>query len=245
MRAWPEVLDEVQTLQAVVNGASLARYGDGELKMASHDAGIKSQDSDAALSQRLREVLLKPGACLVGLPNIHEVLRQHVSDQKVEHWSKYMRYGRMLSVMDRPYVSAFITRPDSAPWIDTPAYWKLFASLWVGQDVTVVRGSGKSLTGDRLIEWGAGTVTEILAPRQHAWFQYQELLERIGTPARALLCLGPTATVMAMDLCAKGVHAIDCGHVGMFYRKYLAQEPMDVTEDDKAGDRIRMEPVRA
>ncbi len=165
------------------------------------------------------------------MPNIHAVIDEHVSDQKVEHWSKYLNYRSLLS--DRPYYSSFVTRPDSAPWINTAAYWALLESLWLGQDVTLVRGSGKSLVGEDLD--GARTVTEIVAPRQHAWAEYASLLARIGTPKRALLCLGPTATVMAVDLCARGVHAIDLGHVGMFLRKVKRGQPLVVTEEDKVA----------
>lgn len=225
---YPIVTGEVETLDLVVSGRSLARYGDGEIKMASHWAGIKSQVADRRLSIRLREILLDSGACLVGIPNIRS------DTPKAAHWGKYM-YAADLIDDRRQYVSSFVTRPDSAPWIDTPAYWATLESLWRDQDITLVRGSGKSLTADLLMESGARIVTEIIAPRQHAWADYDQLLERIGTPARALLCLGPTATVMAVDLCAKGVHAIDLGHVGMFWKKHRRGDPMVVTDQDKAA----------
>lgn len=222
MTAYPNVLDECSTLQLVLSGRSLARYGDGEFKMC-RGASIKSQRASASLARRLREVLHDSGTCLVGIPNI----QSHTP--KGEFWQKQTRFADLLT--DRQYVSSFITRPDSAPWIDTAQYWAAVESLWVGQDVTLVRGSSKSLIADDLV--GAGTVTEVIAPRQHAWVDYSELLKRIGTPARALLCLGPTATVMAVDLSARGVHAIDLGHIGMFLRKRRRGEPMWVTPQDK------------
>jgi hypothetical protein len=225
---YPAVLSEFETLDRVLAGASLARYGDGELKMADHVAGIKSQVADRRLSNRLRGILLESGDCLVGIPNIRS------DTPKAEHWGKYMRFAHLLT--NRSYASSFITRPDSAPWIDLPAYWARVESLWVGQDVTLVRGSTKSLTAADLA--GAGTVTEIVAPRQHAWAEYETLLERIGRPARTLICLGPTATVMAVDLCARGVHAIDLGHIGMFLRKRRRGEAMAVTEEDRAHDKV-------
>lgn len=221
------VLSEPETLELVLSGRSLARYGDGELKMC-EGASIKSQRHHPDLQQRLRDVLQDSGACLVGIPNIRS------ETPKAEHWGKFMGYSKFLAE-GRAYVSSFVTRPDSAPWIDTPAYWSALESLWVGQEVTLVRGSGKSFTAERLMAAGAGGVTEILVPRQHAWAEYPQILERIGTPARAILCLGPTATVMAVDLCAKGVHAIDLGHMGMFHKKHLAGEPMWVTEADKVA----------
>lgn len=223
MNAYPRVCAERDTLTAVLAGRSLARYGDGELKMC-RGASIKSQAFDAELSRRLREILRDSGDCLVGLPNLHS------DTPKAEFWRPFGVFADLLTA--RPYYSAFISRPDSAPWIDTQDYWQAIESLWIGQDVTLVRGSGKSLVAEDLV--GAKTVTEIIAPRQHAWAAYQDLLDRIGTPARALLCLGPAATVMAVDLCAKGVHAIDLGHCGMFLKKHRRGEPMTVTREDKA-----------
>jgi hypothetical protein len=225
---YPSVTGERETLDRVLDGASIARYGDGEFKMASHGASIKSQRGHPELTRRLRAILEDSGACLVGIPNIRS------ATPKVEFWGKYMRYADLLA--DRPYVSSFITRPDSAPWIDTPEYWATVESLWRGRDVTLVRGSTKSLVAEDLAS--ARTVTEIVAPRQHAWAEYASLLERIGTPERVLLCLGPTATVMAVDLCAKGVQAIDLGHLGLFRRKHLRGEPMWLSKEDKSHDQV-------
>lgn len=227
MTTYPRVMSELKTLRLVASGHSIARYGDGEIRMADRPVGIKSQVYHPALQRRLAEILHDSGECLVGIPNIHS------ETPKAEHWGKYHVYSRLLT--ERAYVSSFITRPDSAPWIDTDEYWALLESLWRGKAVTIVRGSSKSFTAERLIESGAGEVTEILAPRQQAWAEYDALLERIGTPETALLCLGPTATVMAVDLCARGVHAIDLGHAGMFHRKHLQGEPMWVTETDKVA----------
>ncbi len=231
---YPKVTGEFETLQRICAGASIARYGDGEFKMAAHGAGIKSQRPHPALTARLQNILKDSGKCLVGIPNIHAVLEHESSTgQKIEFWTKQMRYGGILN-LNRSYVSSLISRPDSAPWIDKDAYWQLLESLWVGQDVTVVRGSGKSLCPDDLV--GARTITDVLCPKQHAFSDYASILERIGTPKRALICLGPTATVLAVDLCKRGVHAIDLGHVALFLRKRRRGEPMFVTDADKSHD---------
>ena len=74
MKKYPRVFGEVETLQRVVAGASLARYGDGEFKMASRVVGIKSQVADERLSGRLASILTTSGSCLVGVPNIHAVI---------------------------------------------------------------------------------------------------------------------------------------------------------------------------
>jgi len=223
---YPTVMGESDTLDLVLSGRSIARYGDGEFKVAA-GRWIKSQDADAELAQRLKDILIDSGDCLVGIPNI-------LSDTpKSKFWNAHLCYDRLL--VDRSYVSAFVSRPDSAPWINAEEYWARIESLWRGRPVTLVRGSTKSLTGELLVEHGSGPVTEVVSTRKNAWYEYSSLLKRIGTPDRALICLGPTATVMAVDLCAKGVHAIDLGHLGMFYKKHLKGTLMVVTDEDKVA----------
>lgn len=222
MKSYPNVLGESYTLDRVLAGASLARYGDGEFKMC-RGSGIKSQEANPELSKLLGSILKDSGDCLVGIPNIHS------ETPKADFWGKHQAFSSLL--VDRPYVSSFVTRPDSAPWINTPDYWERIESLWKGQAITLVRGSSKCLTSADVAS--ASEITEIIAPKQHAFADYDALMERIGKPKRAIICLGPTATVMAVDLCARGVHAIDLGHVALFLRKYRRGEPMSLTKDDK------------
>lgn len=209
-RPWPLVLSEEETLDLVLAGRSLARYGDGEFKLC-HGGAIKSQAYDPALGKRLREILLRSGECIVGIPNLHMPTKPF--------WDQF-RNERITGLLDmkRVYGSSFVSRPDSAPWIHKATYWEKIERLWRGKRVTLVRGSGKSLTASVLTP-SAASVNEILCARQHAWFEYDDLLERIGRPERVLLCCGPTATVLAVELAARGIHAIDLGHIGMWVKR--------------------------
>jgi Glycosyltransferase GT-D fold len=210
-RAWPAVLSEEETLRQVVEeGRSLARYGDGEFKLC-QGGSIKSQVFEPTLGKRLREILLSSGDCLVGIPNLAMPTKPF--------WDQF-RVPKITAFFDmkRVYGSAFVSRPDSAPWIHNPTYWKNIESLWRGRNVTLVRGSGKSLTA-ALLTPSAASVNEILCPRQNAWAERGALLEQIGRPERVLLCCGPTATVLAADLAAIGVQAIDLGHIGMWFKR--------------------------
>src|SRR5262245_51769959 len=92
------------------------------------------QPYDATLARRLREVLKESGDCLVGIPNIHS------DTPKAAFWQRYADQWVTKHLAAREYVSSFITRPDSAPWIDGPAYWAKVRRLWAGKDVTLVRG---------------------------------------------------------------------------------------------------------
>lgn len=227
---YPPVLGEVETLRRVVAGESLARYGDGEFKHCKDQRNV-SQVWDPRLSARLRAILQDSGRCLVGIPNLHS------ETPKAAFWQGHTWATRYLHP-DRSYVSAFITRPDSAPWIHAPAYWRLLESLWVGQDVAVVFGSGKSLQPADLT--GARSIAPVPCPRQHAFAEYDAILQRVleTRMPRALLCLGPTATVLAVDLCARGVHAIDLGHVALFLRKARRGDAMGLTKDEKGHDKV-------
>lgn len=221
-------LDEDATLDAVLAGASLARFGDGEINLALGRALCVTQAPDPELQARLL-VAMVAGRCLIGVPRFN-------IGPKAPFWSKYDRREiHALMNPNRNYGSAFVTRPDSAPWINRPDYWAKVKRLWAGKDVTLVRGSGKSLTADMLVE--ARQVREIVAPAKNAFAQYDALMAEIGTPETVLLCLGATATIMAEELSVKGVHAVDLGHVGMFIRKHERGAPMTVTEADRDWDR--------
>lgn len=219
MIQYPTVLDEWATLQHVQAGGSLARYGDGELAVSDGRA-IYFQSAQPVLATRLRTILRgDAGRCLVGIPH----LMSSRPLPKAVYWQKY-RARFALATGPGVYGSSFVTRPDNAPWLNVPCYWQALESLWRDRHVVLVRGSDLSLVAADLTS--ATAVREVLAPSVDAWAQYDALLEAVGRPDVALLCLGPTATVMAVDLCARGVQAIDLGHVGMFLHWHRQGLPM-------------------
>lgn len=227
---YPAVLSEALTIQRALDGSNLARFGDGELKLAlGRDA--KSQRHHPALEQALRKVLRDwRGRCVPCVPNIAAK-----TSPKEEFWGPYRgeKYARLYDAGGF-YGSSFVTRPDSAPVPFTPDYWRLVQRLWLGLDVVVVGGSGKSLKAADLV--GAASVEEIEAPRQHAWDVHGDLLERLKVERRRVfLCLGATATVLAWELAQHRVHAIDLGHLAIFKRKADLGEPMQVTDEDRAA----------
>jgi hypothetical protein len=228
VKRWPAVLSEEETLDEVLAGRSIARYGDGEFKLC-QGASIKSQQFEPKLGRRLRAILLERSKadCIVAIPNLNVPTKPFWDGFKTPKTTA-------LFDMKRVYGSAFISRPDSAPWIHQPRYWRKVESLWKGQEVTLVRGSGKSLTAGVLAS--AKAVNEIMCARQHAWAEREELLEKIGRPRRVLLCCGPTATVLAADLAERGVHAIDLGHIGMWFKR-LDKSALDALEIGRAEER--------
>jgi hypothetical protein len=207
-----KTLSELETI-AAAHKRSLARFGDGELRLAIGGA-CSSQRADKKLAGELRRLLTESCDTLVGIPNFAKTPNR-------ETWTRYAAHPYDKLYKLPTYGSAFITRPDNAPWIDTPDYWDAVRGLWAGKLVTLVLGDRKSLTPD-MIEAGeaGGTVKRVIeAQRTHAYADVDAIQEEIGTePGLVLMCLGATATVLARRLDDKGVHALDLGHIGMFMR---------------------------
>lgn len=222
MRKYPEILSEDVTIELAAT-KSIARFGDGEWRCAV-GGGCTSQRADPALARELQNILLHPGECIVCLPNIFNGCPRKVS------WIRYTEERYVKYCGAKVYGSAFITRPDNAPWIDRPDYWAKVRALWTGVDVVLVVGTAKdggaekkSITKE-MIGADALSVTEVIGPRQHAYAEIDELERQICvatgemTNGRILLCLGVTATVLAYRLAIQGFHAIDLGHIGMFMK---------------------------
>jgi len=208
-----QVLDERQTIEHAVAGQSLARFGDGELRLAL-GGEAKSQQRNRELSVQLRQILREPGPALVCIP-------RHEGPKKL-WWEEYQR-PKFTALYEQPlYGSAFISRPDSAPWIDTPEYWSRVSDIWKGRDVVLMRGGENSLRPEQLA--GAESVTDLIGPPLHAFASIEALMrDTVRAVHRypqglVLLCLGATATVMAWRLAQLGRQAIDIGHIGMFMR---------------------------
>ena len=209
MKEYPEILSEDVTL-GEASKVSIARFGDGEWRCAIGGA-CTSQRADVALSRELQHILLRPNGCLVCLPNVFG------GCPRKESWIRYTADQYVKYCGAKVYGSAFITRPDNAPWIDRPEFWERVRNLWRGQEIVLVTGDKKSITTEMI---GAeAVVREVHGPRQHAYAEIDRIEEEIGkTSARVLLCLGTTATVLAYRLSRKGIHALDLGHIGMFMR---------------------------
>lgn len=220
MLPYPKVLTEDQTLDRALAGMCVARYGDGELNLALGGACI-FQKPNNVLAAELKKILVRPRKnLLVCIPNIEAPTKAS--------WKRYgeARYRGLYT--DGPYGSAFISRPDSATWIDTPEYWAKLSLLWQGKHVTLVKGTDASIRPEQL---DAASVRIIHGPGEDAFAEIDRIDREIGSPrGPVLLCLGPTATVLAHRLSLRKVQGLDLGHVGRYmrHRGAYAIKPADL-----------------
>jgi hypothetical protein len=210
---YPPVMSEIETLQAAISGRSIARLGDGELRLADGRDCI-SQVASKSLRGEMIRVLTGDHNTLVCIP--------HMASPKFEKtWNRY-HMDKYVQYYTRPeYGSAFISRPDSAPWIDTDYYWDLCEQLWAGKDVVlVISEEHSSLRPGQLHSVRSLRVVE--GPRRDAYEQIGILEAKIGIleeGATVVLCLGACATVLAVRLNTRfKAHALDLGHIGRMMR---------------------------
>lgn len=213
---YPNVLGEWDTLTKVLEGASIARYGDGELKLMQGRRCV-SQTPDEALRDELVTIIgQRSPHALVGIPTLDKRSPKfHLWDGMKAKWLPFLDPKAL-------YVSSFITRPDSAPWAGTKEFFDAVESLWKGQRVTFVGNGVRSLTPKFLMDTGAEHVDWVECSYAHSYVQIDELVRQARAKGnhRILLCVGPTATCMAERLAVAQHHAIDLGHIGMFWRRY-------------------------
>ncbi len=213
---YPKVLSEDETLDIALNGRSISRYGDGELRLALGGTSA-SQEANPELKRELQRILAVPSKALPCIPNYA------IPSPKKANWEKYAipKFTNLYKLKE--YGSSLITRPDTAPWIDRDDYWEKVRGFWKGRDVVLVNGGDRSLRVNMLHD--ANSVREVKGLYRDAYREVgrlqNEIEDVVGKDRHIpiLLCLGACATVLAVRLADKGFWAVDLGHVGMMIRR--------------------------
>ena len=215
---YPRVVGEFATVRRLLKGKSIARFGDGELKILG-GVGYSREPVNGRLTAEIRAIVELPHPdCLIGIPTMDPAGR------KIANWLRHEeRFCRYFSRSDdRRYYSAFISRPDSAADpLESVEYCDLLSRLWAGKSRVVVLSEpdSKLLTHARL----TSEVVHVECPMYEAYSQIDRFEETIcdAQPSIALLSAGPTATCLANRLAARGVQALDLGSVGALLLRWM------------------------
>jgi hypothetical protein len=202
------VADEFQTMSVVAAGKSLARFGDGELKMMFGQSYVREQAS-LAIATELFNVMNKPAPeLIVGIPTMNPL------GPKYENWLRHVERFEYVIQREGPWYSAFVTRPDSAPWIETQAYLRLVSSIWKDRHAVLLAEPTSKLA--RILRLTSLDLQHIYCPRSGSYAKIDafEAMIVAAQPEIAVLSCGVTATCLANRLALRGVHAIDFGSVG-------------------------------
>lgn len=208
------------------HGASVARFGDGEIDIIMGNS-IPYQAYSKALADDLKQVLQTPSSenLLVCLPDVFQEMDRYNHSAQL-FWEKHFEHYKnfyQTELHSAFYGSTFLSRP-YIDWVDKSSskdYFAQLRSLWDNRDVLIVEGStSRSGMGNDLFA-NAASVRRIIGPSKNAYQEvealYQSILEHAQPDTLVLLMLGPTAKVLAYRLSQVGHQAIDLGHIDSEY----------------------------
>jgi len=221
---------------------SLSRFGDGEFGVM-FGSRIHYQNRCGELAERLKEVIASDiSNLLIGLPPCFASLDNYVPPA-INFWRKWMskKRERVYSYldMDRVYYNAFFSRvyilfnKTDELYKNCGDYFEKIKKIWADRDLVICEGEGTRFGMFNDLLDGAKSISRILCPARSAFDKYDEILSAFNDISRdklVLTALGPTATVLAYDLCNAGYQAIDIGLLDVDYewfsRKDVAGTPL-------------------
>lgn len=224
----PRVMTYEECIEFILaNRASVSRFGDGELGVIrGHSLGF--QERDLRLGERLKEVFNRDDAdLLVCIPDTFEKLeRYNIVEQNF--WSAHHYYNRLrwhaLLKTGKEYGSTFLSRFYSMEFDRELSRRRigLLKTLWDGRDIIFIEGRDTKLGAGNDLFDNAGSIRRILCPSRDAFAKYDSIIDFVKTMPHSdndlyILALGPTATVMAVDLHDLGLQALDLGHLDIEY----------------------------
>ena len=228
----PHVASVDETIEELLNTErSLARFGDGEFGMMFSDFQIGFQQHDAILVERLKEVLSSQEPDLmIGLVNVFGALGPRSG--KWREWAgKFRDHINPFLHEQMQYYDSGVTRVQSSR-----EHFQKLKMIWEDKKTVTIEGNLCRLgVGNDLFD-NVNSLHRILAPAECAFSAYHRIFEEALTLEKDtlfLLALGPTATILAYDLCKAGYRALDIGHLDICYELFLRDEPNIVAIEGK------------
>lgn len=226
-----KIYSDEQTIDLIINEKkSISRYGDGEFKWILGKKQNSFQDDSVEMSNRLIEVLKNPlDNLLVGIPNSINDVSNYTFSAKI-YWINFFaeNFDEIKKYLDKNhnYCNASITRPyiDYKDKKGCKYKFENIKKLWNNKDVVIIEGNKTKMGFNNDLLSNAKSIQRIICPAKNAFEKYNEILEcakKIEKDKLILICLGPTATILAYDLAKEGYQALDTGHIDIEYEWYL------------------------
>ncbi|USS84721.1 GT-D fold domain-containing glycosyltransferase [Fructilactobacillus myrtifloralis] len=239
----PKIENSSTTIQKILDEhLSVSRYGDGELNwMVGNDDQTSFEIQSDQLQRRLQEIISSNlQHHIVTLPMALKTL-DDTTFKSIYFWEKQLlkNGSKWFKYIDpqKTYYDTNITRPyiDKKNKQTTGQIFRLLLQIWSQRDVLIVEGTKTRFgVGNDLLK-NARSIRRVECPPKNAFENYETILKTVTKVARPndiiLVALGPTATVLAYDLCKQGLQTIDIGHADIEYEwfKQGATEKTAVT----------------
>lgn len=225
----PEVASVEETIDTIIDtGCSVARFGDGEIKLVA-GKDISFQDNSDFIKRKMREVLSSDiDGLMIGIADVFDNGERY-EDERQEYWKKHLSQYRSVwyryLIKDKKYYNASMTRQYIGLRNKNESHdiFEHLKKIWDGKDIVIIEGEFSRLgVGNDLFD-NARSIERILGPSRQAFSKYDEILTEAKKTDRnklILLALGPAATCLAYDLHKLGYQAVDIGHVDVEYEWY-------------------------
>ncbi len=220
----PHFYTVAETRRLIIEGhKSIARLGDGEFSAIAGMQRWNFQGRSEKLAARLLEVLQSNrDDMLIGLNPTFYMDLSDLPELDADGVRAYMRpevrrqHAALLD-RERHYADALFHNMYSEKDVEE------IKNIWRDRDCVIVEGvhTGSGVGNDMFD--GCKSIKRILCPAENAFDCYDEILNAAleqNKDSLMLLALGPTATVLAYDLCCHGYQAVDIGHTDLIYEKY-------------------------
>ncbi|WP_449013882.1 GT-D fold domain-containing glycosyltransferase [Ornithobacterium rhinotracheale] len=231
-----KILEKGITIKKIKdNHLSVVRFGDGEFELIFGN-NLKFQKNNQELQKKLIETLTSRRNDLLICIN-KAMFNEYKSSYRYYMDIIYRKliarninfYYRNIEI-NKPYGEASFSRfhmfcGENKEY--KKKYIEKVKSIWSNRNVILVEGEKTRFgVGNDLLD-NAMSVKRIIAPATDAFSKYNEILASCKEERNKnedtlfIISLGPTATVLAYDLCDLGCQAIDIGHLDLEYMWFL------------------------
>ncbi|TMT02694.1 DUF1792 domain-containing protein [Apilactobacillus kunkeei] len=228
---------------------SIGRYGDGELSwMIGKNNGVNNfQKKSNKLSIRLREVFDNNREdFLITLPDaMVDMNEKKFTSGATKFWKYYItkKANKLSRIINREktYYNTSVTRPyiDYNSNVFAENAFNTLKGVWKNKNILIVEGNQSRLGYNDDLFSECSQIKRIECPATNAFESYDEIFNKAlqflekNNDYLTLISLGPTATILAYDLCCKGYRAIDVGHIDVEYEWFLLGAKEKINLPDK------------
>lgn len=221
------ILDELQTIDKLIQGYSISRYGDGEIVLCSNRS-ISFQHNDPELTKRLINIVTfkeKHDNLLVALPPLIFGRYSRYGHHVVKHWQRFAslrpckHFLKTMVNLNGLYGSSFISRCNEVKPKHTSIMIARIKEVWRGRKVVYLINEKNKVSHESkipIVFGEAASMDYYFIPPENAWCQHTKIIEEVKNKydtSYLLICSGgPTATVLAYDFTVLGYQFIDLGH---------------------------------
>lgn len=230
----PKILNIDETIDVIIkNKLSVSRFGDGELSLLLNIGNPDFQHSNLKLIEQLHKTITSNlPQLLICIPKVFENSDlERMTRDTYKFWHRYIINNREaiyhLLNFSKLYGDTQFTRNyiDNKDKSHAKQYFIKIKRIWDNRNVIIIEGKYTRFGVNNNLLNNAKSIKRILCPEKDAYNKYNDILiETLKQDKNILflIALGPTATILAYDLCKNGYQAIDIGHLDIEYEWFLA-----------------------